>query len=49
MLIAAGFSALGGLIAFATIRRSVRVQVAIQPSMVQCCHSPELAKASPAA
>jgi hypothetical protein len=49
MLIAAGFSALGGLIAFATIRRSVPVQAAIQPSIVQCCHPPELAKASPAA
>ena len=48
MLIAAGFSALGGLIAFATIRRSVPVRAAIQPSIVQCCHSPELATSAPA-
>ena len=45
---AAGFAALGGLIAFATIRRSVPVVATIQPSMLQCCHSPELAKSSPA-
>jgi EmrB/QacA subfamily drug resistance transporter len=43
MLIAAGFAASGGLIAFATIRRSVRVLPTIQPSLVQCCHSPDLA------
>jgi hypothetical protein len=47
MLIAAGFAALGGLIALATIRQSVPVQAAIQPSLVQCCHPPELAKPSP--
>jgi hypothetical protein len=43
MLIAAGFTALGGLIAYATIRRSVPVRATIQPSLVQCCNSPELA------
>jgi hypothetical protein len=43
MLIAAGLAAAGGLIAFATIRESVRVRAAIQPSLVQCCNSPELA------
>ena len=43
MLIAAGLAAAGGLIAFATIRESVRVRAAIQPSVLQCCNSPELA------
>ena len=49
MLIAAGFAALGGLIALATIRRSVPVRAAIQPSLVHSCNSPELAGSSPAA
>jgi EmrB/QacA subfamily drug resistance transporter len=43
LLIAAGFAASGGLIAYATIRRSVPVRATIQPSLLQSCHSPELA------
>jgi hypothetical protein len=43
MLIAAGFAASGGLIANATIRRSGPGRATIQPSLVQCCNSPELA------
>ena len=43
MLVAAGMSAAGGLIAFATIRRSVRVKPVTQAALVHCCNSPELA------
>jgi EmrB/QacA subfamily drug resistance transporter len=49
MLIAAGLAAAGGLIAFATIRESVRVTATIQPSVLQCCNSPELATRGDAA
>jgi hypothetical protein len=43
MIIAAGFAASGGLIAYATIRRSVPVRATTQAALVQPCHAPELA------
>jgi EmrB/QacA subfamily drug resistance transporter len=49
MLIAAALAALGGLIAFATIRRSATVLSATQPSIVQACNSPVLAAAAASA
>ena len=49
MLIAAALAALGGLIAFATIRRSAAVLPATQPSIVQACNSPVLAAAAASA
>ncbi|MCW3042591.1 MAG: putative drug resistance transporter, EmrB/QacA family, partial [Actinobacteria bacterium] len=42
MLIAAAFAASGGLIAYATIRRSVPARATTQPSLLQPCHAPEL-------
>jgi MFS family permease len=49
MLIGAGMSAAGGVIAFFTIRRSVAVRHVLQPAMVHCCNSPELAREEGAA
>jgi EmrB/QacA subfamily drug resistance transporter len=43
MLIAAGFTFAGGFVAFATIRTSVSMRPATQPSVIQCCNSPDLA------
>ncbi|HEU5002865.1 MAG TPA: MFS transporter [Actinomycetota bacterium] len=49
MVIAAGLSAAGGIIALVTIRRSVPVSPTTQASVGQCCHPPEVAHLEPAA
>jgi hypothetical protein len=43
--ITAGLCAVGGLIAFVTIRRSAVVHPSTQPALIQCCNSPDLAEA----
>lgn len=45
MVIAGGLSAAGGLIALATIRRSVTVEPITQAAIAQCCHPPEVVHA----
>lgn len=49
MVIAGGLAASGGLIALATIRRSVPVAPTTQASVAQCCHPPEIARPERAA